>query len=300
MNPQVTAYLKIALAMAIVGSSVVFGKLITSSFPVFLASELRFLISTVILFLLLYYKEGKLPFISKKYVITLFFQAFAGVFLFNIFMLYGLRFTSAIEAGIITSTLPAVVGLTAFILLGEKITKLKSVGILLAVLGVLLFNVFGKDTNLDIASLFGNLLVFGSVIGEALFMILGKKTANKYTPLTVSTIMSLFGLLLFLPFSIYEGIHFDFSSVSAIDWINIFYFGIVVTVIAFILMYDGLSKVSASSAGILTGIMPVSSVIFSSIILGEELSVQHLLGIFLVIGAILVISLEQPDKKINI
>ncbi|CAM3291392.1 MULTISPECIES: EamA family transporter [Brevibacillus] len=57
MNPLVIAHLQIILAMAIVGSSVVFGKRITSTFPVFLASELRFIIATVILLALFYYKE---------------------------------------------------------------------------------------------------------------------------------------------------------------------------------------------------------------------------------------------------
>lgn len=49
MNPSILAYTMIALAMAIVGSSVVFGKLIISSFPVFLASELRFIVASIIL-----------------------------------------------------------------------------------------------------------------------------------------------------------------------------------------------------------------------------------------------------------
>nr|WP_264196197.1 hypothetical protein [Metabacillus niabensis] len=50
---------------------------------------------------------------------------------------------------------------------------------------------------------------------------------------------------MFLPFSIYEAKEFDFSSVGTGDWINILYFGIVVTVLAF-LLYQGLSKVPAS------------------------------------------------------
>ncbi|WP_226530649.1 EamA family transporter [Metabacillus niabensis] len=57
--------------------------------------------------------------------------------------------------------------------------------------------------------------------------------------------MSIFGLIMFLPFSIYEAKEFDFSSVGTGDWINILYFGIVVTVLAF-LLYQGLSKVPAS------------------------------------------------------
>ncbi|CAH0343976.1 DMT family transporter [Bacillus sp. CECT 9360] len=122
MNQTTIAYIKIGLAMAIVGSSIVAGKLIISIFPVFLASELRFLVATIILIPMLLLKEKRFPSITAKQLIVLFLQAFTGVFLFNIFMLYGLKLTTAIEAGIITSTLPAVVGFISFLFLKEKLS----------------------------------------------------------------------------------------------------------------------------------------------------------------------------------
>ena len=42
MKQPYRAYVELTLAMSIVGSSVVVGKLIVASFPVFLASALRF------------------------------------------------------------------------------------------------------------------------------------------------------------------------------------------------------------------------------------------------------------------
>lgn len=299
MNPLVIAHLQIILAMAIVGSSVVFGKLITSTFPVFLASELRFIIATVILLALFYHKEKRLPSIETKYLRTLFLQALTGVFLFNLFMLYGLRYTTAVDAGIITSTLPAVVGIIAFLFLKEKLSIKKGLGILFAVSGVLLINLVGDGAGgVHSLSLMGNLLIFGAVIGEALFITLGKSVTPYINPLTITTMMSLFGLVLFLPFSIYEAVHFDFSAVGLMDWLNIIYFGVVVTVLAFLLMYQGLSKVSASSAGVLTSVLPVSSLILSAVILQETITLYHLLGMVFVFGAICFISVE-PKRKLH-
>nr|NJM02642.1 EamA/RhaT family transporter [Desulfobacula sp.] len=58
MQSKFYAYGNLSLAMIIVGSSVVFGKIITYSFPVFLASGLRFAIaSAVMLPLLLKYEK---------------------------------------------------------------------------------------------------------------------------------------------------------------------------------------------------------------------------------------------------
>lgn len=296
MNPSVLAYIQIGLAMAIVGSSVVFGKLITSSFPVFLASELRFIIATAILLPLLLIREKKMPTIKPKFILVLFLQAFTGVFMFNIFMLYGLKYTTAIEAGIITSTLPAVIGVFSFIFLKEKLTVRKSFGIAFAVLGVLCFNLMGNSFGSG-NSLKGNLLIFGAVLGETLFIIIGKSLSNKVTPLTISTMMSIFGLIMFLPFAIYEAIRFNFASVTLGAWINILYFGIVVTVIAFLLMYQGLSKVSANSTGVLTSVIPLSSIFLSFFILKEQIFLTHLIGMILVLIAIFFISKESTIDK---
>lgn len=289
------AHAKIMMAMAIVGSSVVFGKIIASRFPVFLASELRFIIASAILLLLFYRQEKTLPVLAPRLLLSLFLQALTGVFLFNLCMLYGLRYTTAIEAGIITSTLPAVVGLIAFLFLKEHLTAKKGLGILLAVCGVLLINLMGESAGSTYA-IMGNLLIFAAVLGEALFITLGKKVSDAISPLAISTMMSLFGVLLFLPFAIYEAFSFDFRGVGVLDWLNILYFGVVVTVIAFLLMYQGLSKVSASSAGVLTSVLPVSSLILSALILHEKITLYHLLGMGFVFAAIIFISLEPKDK----
>jgi drug/metabolite transporter (DMT)-like permease len=111
--------------------------------------------------------------------------------------------------------------------------------------------------------------------------------------------MSIFGLIMFLPFSIYEAKDFDLSSVGIGDWLNILYFGVVVTVLAFLLMYQGLSKVSASSAGVLTSVLPLSSVILSFFILKEQLSLTHLLGMFFVLIAIFFISKDSSDEELE-
>ncbi|KOS67040.1 hypothetical protein AEA09_15480 [Lysinibacillus contaminans] len=273
--------------MIIVGSSVVAGKLIVKSFPVFLASELRFLVAIIILVPLLIKVEG-IPSIHKKDYIFLFLQALSGVFLFNIFMLYGLTKTTAIEGGIITSTIPAVTGVLSFLILKEKVTTNVVIGILLAVLGMVIINVYGVLSNIGSgsSSLFGNLLIFGAVISEALFIIFGKFVAQRVSPLAISTIVSFFGAILFLPFALYEGCQFKFEEVSIAEWGLVLYFGLVVTVIAFILLHQGVSKVSASTTGVLTSFLPLSSVFFSMFILGEEIFFLHNIGFGFILIAI--------------
>jgi threonine/homoserine efflux transporter RhtA len=102
---------------------------------------------------------------------------------------------------------------------------------------------------------------------KSFLIIIAKSVLGRITPLTVSTIICIFAALLFLPISFYEAVSFDFSRVTLVEWQYVAYYGIVVTVLAFVLMYQGLSKVPASTAGVLTGVLPLSAVVLSYVIL---------------------------------
>ena len=88
---------------------------------------------------------------------------------------------------------------------------------------------------------------------------------------------------MFLPFSIYEAGSFDFSRLTLEEWIPIIYYCIVVTVVAFILWFQGVSRVPSSTAAVFTGIMPVSAVLLSYLILKESFLWSHLIGVLCVL-----------------
>jgi drug/metabolite transporter (DMT)-like permease len=135
----ISPYVKLVLAMIIIGSFVVVNKVLTSTCPIFLASGIRLLIGTIILNSLVLIKEKRLPRLTKRDFIIIFTQSFIGVFLFSFFMLYGLKFPSVMESGIITSTTPAIIGLISLLFFKEKLNNNQTLGIVFAFLGTLLF-----------------------------------------------------------------------------------------------------------------------------------------------------------------
>lgn len=181
MKKQMGAYVSLAAAMAIVGSSVVVGKLMVERIPVFLSSGLRFLLASIVLLTLLFCIEKGFPALTKKDVFVLLVQSFTGVFLFSICLLYGVQLTTGTESGILTSTTPMVIGILSFFLLREKIEKKTLIGILLAVCGVLTINLFGAGSQDGTPNaLFGNMLIIAAVIGEALFTLLAKLLSRMF------------------------------------------------------------------------------------------------------------------------
>src|SRR5438034_8520964 len=124
--------------MALVGSSVVVGKLLVAHLPVFLISGIRFAIASLILVPLALLAARGVPAIGARDLGVMALQAASGMFAFNALLLAGLALTSAAEGGIVTSTTPAVAAALAAVVLGERWTGRRSAAIGLAVLGILI------------------------------------------------------------------------------------------------------------------------------------------------------------------
>ncbi len=296
MYKRLVPYLQLCLAAIIIGSSVVAGKLLSSGFPIFLSQALCLVIAASVLFPAARWLEGGLSKIRPRDLGLLFLQAFSGLFLFRVFLLYGLKYTSATESGIITSSTPAAVVILSFIFLKERISWNKIAGTAATVSGILVINLLGlsSDSPTNASSLTGNLLILLAVICEASLVILRKFNSVSVPPVTGAAFVALFSFFLFLPFAVREGAAFDIRSLSLSQGLLIAYYGLVVTALAYILWFSGVSKVPASTAAVYTGCIPVSSILLSSLFLKEAFTGFHLAGICLVLAGILFISLSRP------
>lgn len=287
METKLKAYIELTLAMFIAGSSVVVSKLLVEALPVFLASECSLIIALTILIPLTYVSEGKIPKIDKKTICILFFQSITGVFLFRVLLFFGLKYTSAIESGLITSASPAMVGILAYFILKEKLYLNRVIGIVFVVIGILIVNIYTSSTSQlgNTSSLQGNALIFLAIICEALFSVLSKKNSTPISPIYRTTIITIFSAFCFIPFSIYDIYNFNFSHLDNTAYFSVLYYGIFVSVISYILWFQGISKVSANNAAVFTGIMPISSILLSSIILNEIILPIHIISvIFIILG----------------
>lgn len=290
-RPALRAYLDLTMAMILVGSSVAAGKFMIQELPVHLASALRFCCAALLIVPLLLILEG-IPRLSLRSWAILFVQAACGSFLFNVFLLAGLARTTAGAAGIITSTTPACMGLTAFAVLGERPSRRVVAGIALSMAGILAVNLHdaGPDVGADMGALAGNLLVLCAVMAETFFLLLRKCIPEPVSPLAVSTVMTVFGLALFTPGALVQARGFDFAAVSWASWSVVAYYGAFVTVAAYLFWFSGVARVGAGTAGVFTAVMPVSALILSALLLGEAVTPAALAGCALVLAGIACIS----------
>lgn len=297
MSDRWGAYARLATAMILVGSSVVAAKLTVAAIPPFLAGTLRFTLAVALLVPLFLAREGRPPTLTRRDWAILALQAFAGIFLFYALLLYGLRWTTATAAGVITGTTPVVTALLSTLVLRERARPGQWAGIGLAALGAVAASLpSGAATGAAGAyPLAGNLLVFGAVCGEACFTLGSKAIGARATPLFNATAVSVIGLALFLPLAIIEARGFAFGAVPLVGWLAIAYTGSFVTVLAFVLWFGGVARVPTSVAAGFTALLPTSAILLSAMILREPLDWQHLIGGVCVLLGLLLLT-RGPQK----
>ena len=163
------AYACLALSMSLVGSYVALSKPLAAAFPVFLLAWLRFGIGGLAMLHWLRKPAGEPP-LAPRTRRLLFLESFLGNFLFSVCMLFGVSMTTAVAAGVVMSSIPAVVAVLSWLFLRERIGARSAAGIACAALGIALFSLDkGATLGSEDASraLLGILLVFGAVVWEA-------------------------------------------------------------------------------------------------------------------------------------
>jgi drug/metabolite transporter (DMT)-like permease len=293
MTKDLLAYIELTFAMIFLGVMVVTGKVLVASISIFLLLGIRFFIGFVFFSGYLYWQEKSLkitytepPPLTRKEYLILFLQALFGGFLFNVFMLYGLKLSTASATGILTSTTPVFTTLLAFIFLREKITHRKLLAIVIAVIGVAIVNINTGDTSILKWNLIGNFFIILAVISGAFLTIYIKKIAHRVTALGMSLVFNLFSALLFFPLALWEIFYLPSIHIDMKTCFLILIYTISGSIIFTLLWNKGVSKINASTASLFTGIMPISTVILAYTFLSETITVYQLIGMIAILLAI--------------
>jgi drug/metabolite transporter (DMT)-like permease len=278
-------------AMLLVGSNVGIGKSIVAFLPVPLFALLRFVIALAVLAPLL--RVAKMRRVKRGEWVNLFLQALFGTFGFTLLMLGGVHRTSAVAAGVITSTIPAVVALFSWLFLRERPDGRALASIMLAIAGIAVINLAHVDESGSPQSLSGNLMVLGAVCCESLYVILSRRLTQTLDPIDICAYTHLFGFLLMLPVGLPYALSFDYSAVPAgIGWLALWY-GLSASIFSFWLWMKGIRHVPGSVAGVFTAVLPVAAAIYGIVFLGERPTPAHGIALACVVTGIALASVKM-------
>lgn len=293
------AYLCLAASMALVGSYVALSKPLVAALPVFLLAWLRFGIGGLAMLHWLKKPASEAP-MSAQTRKLLFLESFLGNFLFSICMLFGVSLTSAVSAGVIMAAIPAVVALLSWFFLKERISGRVWAAVACAGLGIGLLALAkpahaAGSAAADRAWL-GNLLVFGAVICEAAYAVIGKKLTGSIGPKRITALINLWGFVLMTPLGVYFAWSFDFASVQAGHWVLLLFYSLAASVWTVWLWMTGLKGVPASQGGVFTVMLPISAALVGVLVLGETLSGLQLLAFAIALTGVLLATLPARPR----
>lgn len=208
-----------------------------------------------------------------------------GVYALGFLLQYvGQSLTTASEASLLSNLAPILVPIIAFFILKDLITNAQKVGIVLGFFG--LFLIARPRLNLGLFNVLGDLLLFGTSVCYAVFIVLSKRLNTESVPSSLAIIVVVTVFL--APAAIWPGnLTLQNLKIELIGWASILYLGYPCTIIALSLYLKGLSSVSASESAILLLLQVLTALFLAAILLGEFLMSAQVIGAFAIVLALM-------------
>lgn len=212
----------------------------------------------------------------------------------------GLNFSTALETSLLTTTQPIFMTIGGIWLLQEKEERHEWIGTLIAFAGTLLLvlgpSLFGQAATF---SVFGNLLVLGSIVVNMFYFPLAKKAYRKLPKLLVATLSFYLGLVAFGLLSVFEAgsiqhlwqaISLDMQSNQV--WLAALYMGIVGSIVGLTAYIKGQDGIEASEASLFYYLQPLVAIPLAFLVLGDAISPLQILAL-----AIIFVGVYLAEKR---
>ncbi|MFD0992759.1 DMT family transporter [Tenacibaculum geojense] len=221
--------------------------------------------------------------------------AFFGVGLNMLTFFKGLSYTSPINGAVIMVTSPILVLIFSSIIIKEKLTKKKVLGVLIGLIGALILILYGSATASNSKNvMLGNFLVFINAASYAMYLVTVKKLIAKYHPIVFVKWLYLFGFLFVLPFG--------FRELSQVSWhampVNVYYkAGFVVlftTCITYLFNLFALSKLKPTTVSVFIYLQPVVATIYALLVGSDSLTITKVAATSLIFLGVYLVTKQVP------
>lgn len=224
--------------------------------------------------------------------------AIFGMVINMLFFFKGLSLSTPINSSVIITLSPVMVLILASILIGERITWLKTLGIIIGMAGALVLVLFSNGESQNAPDIpLGNTLFIVNAFSYGLYLILVKPLTAKYSSITLMKWLFLIAIFINLPVTIGE-----FTSV---DWMHlpfdaIWKMGYVVvgtTFLTYLLNVYALKQLSPATISAFIYLQPLIAISFAIVVGADTLTPVKALAALLVFAGVYMVSIKR--KKNN-
>ena len=213
----------------------------------------------------------------------------AGHVVFQVGFVHGTDASSATSSALILGLTPVVIAVLAWVTRVERFCQHTALGLILIMAGIAF--VSGAEPNLS--AHLGNLLLFGAMIGWAVYTVRGAALVRKYGALRVTAWSSAVASVLLLLPSPFLLTLADFQGAPAEWWYAALVSGIAAIAVGNMLWVYATGRVGPTLTGVYSNVLPIPSVLISWLWLGETLQNAKIIGAVLIIGGIAFVRIHK-------
>jgi len=283
-SSEFAAYGALVTTAIVWGGSVVAQKYSLGSFSAVEVSVIRGLGALAILIPLWWWQEGgNVTFSARDFAI--FFALGLAVLGNHLLTLFGLRYIGAGAAGVIIGASPAIQAFLSSVLIRDVPFRLVWGGCAVSFAGVFLVVGLKGEGSSGESPWLGATLVLLAQVSWALYSIGGRRTMERFSPLTVNWTTLGLSLLPQIPllWTDQKVAITGVASVPVADWLVISYLIVFATALGQQAWLYGVQGIGPARAGVFVNLIPVSALVLSALLLAEQIGLTEVAGIVLVL-----------------
>ena len=247
-------YGKLLLTAFFWGGSWIAGRVAVQEASPFAVASWRFFIAAFALGVLLLQREGRPRWTLAQWG-WMSALGLSGIFLYNIFFLYGLRLIEAGRGALVVALTPAVIALADALFFRAAFSWRRGAGV-------------GR----------GEWLIIGSVFTWVVFTFIGRRAGETLSPLALTFGGCLTGCIMLAVAALLEGSLFDFAATTWRGYTSIVFLGLLVTAAGFTWYSEALSSLGPTRSAAFINLVPLFAVLLGALLLGERLAAGALAG----------------------
>ncbi len=254
----------------------------------------RVLIASAVFWIIHSFNREKINW--KEDGLTLALCALTGVAINQLLFYKGISLTSAVNGSIIMTLTPVLVLMWAYLLIGEKITRTKIIGVVLGMLGAVII-LYQPDAMLMTGNWRGDALVLINAASYACYLVLVKPLMRKYKPMTVVTWVFTIAILFVIPIGFQQATSVEFSELPPKVWWSMGYAIIIVTVVVYFLNAWTLVRVNSSVVGAFIYLQPIFATGTAILFFDEVFLLKHLLAAAFVFTGVWLVTMAKKSSQ---
>lgn len=211
---------------------------------------------------------------------------------------WGIEYTTATNQAMLSNTQTFWLIFFNFIILKKKPSKKFIPGAILAFIGVLLI-ILNDEFRFSSETIKGDIISLVTFVFWGLYSFFVKPLSEAEKPVYITTSIIISGIIILLPVSIVSGAINEMIQLSEFQWFLMIYLGIFAVGFTFILWATALSNKNLPSENVvlITMLNPVVGVITSILWLDETLTINRVIGIFIVLFAVFIVNYNRKSQK---